>query len=474
MTREIALQHQAEVRLRERFEFGKNWRLFLRTLDDDKIRRAEHSLQTFLGQSRFDGLSFLDIGSGSGLFSLAARRLGARVTSFDYDSDSVACTQELRRRYFPDDAAWGVTQGSVLDEKMLATLGEFDIVYSWGVLHHTGQMWRALDLVKDMVRSRGRLFIAIYNDIGAITDEWHRIKTKYNALPAPLRLPYAATVLAREEWPQFVSLWKQKRVGDYVRRWRDYPRHSTRGMDFWRDQIDWIGGLPYERATVDQILDHYMADGFEPIKTLHREASYGCNEFLFRRIGGRGEIVDRRIPESNWLARREGHLLTDIEVRDGRVHARLVEPLPQRAGEGLSIFSGNDLGPRADATHTAAAGVESISWAGHSPPQTLRVVSAARRTLNPPFEHIRDKMWGVAIPDLEGASDSMEGLKSTLTPFIAGKQLPLGREVMDNIAAHGAGRYSHWLAYLYFATMDGAAPSAAPIEILYRTAPGTS
>jgi SAM-dependent methyltransferase len=354
-----------------------------------------------------------------------------------------------------------VAQGSVLDEKMLAALGQFDIVYSWGVLHHTGQMWRALDLVKDLVKPRGRLFIAIYNDIGAITDEWHRIKTKYNALPPLLRLPYAAAVLAREEWPQFISLWKQKKAGEYVKRWRDYPKQSTRGMDFWRDQIDWIGGLPYERATVDEILDHYMADGFEPIKTLHREASYGCNEFLFRRVGARGE--------SNWLARREGHRLIDTEVRAGRAYARLIEPLPQRPGEQLSIFFGNELGPVAEAAESGARGVEAVSWpATAPPPQTARVVSAARRTLAPPFEHIRGKMWGAAIPDLEHVSDSMEGMRSTLTPFIAGKQLPMARDVMDNIAEHGAGRYSHWLAYLYFAPLDDVDANGAPIEILYR------
>lgn len=468
MSGDIALQHQAEVRQRERFEFGKNWRLFLKTLDDDKIARAVRSLQEFLGQARLDGVRFLDIGSGSGLFSLAARKLGAEVTSFDYDTDSVACTTELRRRYFPNDAHWRISQGSVLDEAMLKTLGQYDLVYSWGVLHHTGQMWRALDLVKDLVAPQGRLFIAIYNDIGAVTDEWHRIKTKYNALPPLLRLPYASTVLAREEWPQFVSMWKQGKPGDYVKRWRDYPKHSTRGMDFWRDQIDWIGGLPYERATVDEILDHYMADGFEPVKTLHREASYGCNEFLFRRVGGRGEAIDRRIPESNWIARRDGHRVTDIQVRDGRVHARLIEPLQQRTGEGLTLFFGNALGPEVRAEHTGAQGVEAISWEGAAAPsEAVRVVSTLRRTLNPPFEHIRDKMWGVAIPDLESVSDSMEGLRSTVTPFIGGAQLPFGREVMDNIAAHGAGRYSHWLAYLYFATLDGAPPTTA-IEILYR------
>jgi 2-polyprenyl-3-methyl-5-hydroxy-6-metoxy-1,4-benzoquinol methylase len=104
---------------------------------------------------RLDGKSFLDIGSGSGLFSLAARRLGARVHSFDYDQQSVACTAELRRRYFPSAGDWVVERGSALDRDYLARLGTFDVVYSWGVLHHTGDMWRALENVKPLVAERG-------------------------------------------------------------------------------------------------------------------------------------------------------------------------------------------------------------------------------------------------------------------------------------------------------------------------------
>jgi 2-polyprenyl-3-methyl-5-hydroxy-6-metoxy-1,4-benzoquinol methylase len=470
MTGEVALQHQAEVRQRERFAFGKNWRLFLQTLDDDRIRRAETSLQEFLGQERFDGLSFLDIGSGSGLFSLAARRLGARVHSFDYDSDSVGCTRELRHRYFANNPDWIVEQGSVLDAEYLRRLPQFDIVYSWGVLHHTGQMWRALDLVKDLVIPGGRLFIAIYNELGSVTDEWRRIKERYNTLPPVLRLPYAAKVLAREEWPQFLQYWKQGDPLGYARRWRDYRKTSTRGMDFWRDQVDWIGGLPYECATLDQILDFYMVDGFEPVKTVHRQAGYGCNEFLFRRVAERGIGIDCRLEDSAWLARRAGHRLANVEVRDGRSFARLLEPLHQRDGEELSVFVGNDLGPRARVEVKRAEGVEAVSWDGSLTGSALRIVSSRRRRLDPPFGHVRNHMWFASVADLQDQCDSMDGLKSNVTPFIAGKQLPMARAVMDDIAEHGGGRYSHWLACLYFSTVDGSDPnkSAASLEILYR------
>lgn len=113
-----------------RFAFGDNWARFPTVLDDERIEEAERSLREMLQVERLDGKRFLDIGSGSGLPSLAARRLGAKVHSFDYDPQSVACTVELRRRYFPEDTHWVVERGSALDGSYLESLGTFDIVYS--------------------------------------------------------------------------------------------------------------------------------------------------------------------------------------------------------------------------------------------------------------------------------------------------------------------------------------------------------
>src|SRR5947199_2167028 len=136
-----------EIRTGRRFAFGANWRRFLAAISDERIQEAEKSLKSMLEVERLDGKTFLDAGSGSGLFSLAARRLGASVHSFDYDPQSVACTEELRRRYAPADDNWVVEQGSALDADYLKSLGEFDVVYALGVLHATAAMLRALELV---------------------------------------------------------------------------------------------------------------------------------------------------------------------------------------------------------------------------------------------------------------------------------------------------------------------------------------
>lgn len=278
-----ATLHRQEVAAGERFEFGKNWQTFLRSVDEARIAAAEASLLAMLRCSDLAGRSFLDIGSGSGLFSLAARRQGARVHSFDYDCDSVACARELRRRFVADDADWTIEQGSVLDADYMAALGTFDVVYSWGVLHHTGHMWDAVAAATRAVRPGGLLFIALYNDLGTKSERWRSIKRIYNRLPRPLRPMLTAATIAPEEAKAFARLTLSGRPLDYVKLW---TRHGVRGMNRWRDAVDWVGGYPYEVATPEEVFDFCRDRGFT-LKTLKcGGVGLGCNEFVFERSSG--------------------------------------------------------------------------------------------------------------------------------------------------------------------------------------------
>lgn len=262
-----------------RFPFGKNWTDFLAHIQQPQIEAATQCLADKVGS--LTGKSFLDIGCGSGIHSLAAVRLGAvRVHSFDYDGDAVAASQEARHR-FGLDASWTIEQGSALDATYLDALGAFDVVYSWGVLHHTGDMWRALGNVISRVAPGGLLFISIYNDQGIRSRFWKSIKRRYVNSGALVRRSIELLVWSLTWGVQFLRdtvLLKPSRAYKY---YRNYGR--DRGMSAWHDVVDWAGGYPFEVASPESIFDFYHDRGFvlERLKTC--AGGKGCNQFVFRR-----------------------------------------------------------------------------------------------------------------------------------------------------------------------------------------------
>lgn len=235
-----------------------------------------------LGRGDLADLTFLDIGSGSGLFSLAAARLGAqRVHSFDCDPDSVACTRELKSRHGPPAADWTVAQGSALDTGYLDSLGRFDVVYSWGVLHHTGDMWTAMGYAAQSVADRGRLFISIYNDQGPHSALWRAVKRLYNTLPQAARVPFVLAVMVPREMLTAAKSVVRGRPLEYVRGWTNYK--STRGMSRWHDLVDWVGGYPFEVAKPEEVLDFLRPRGFDLERMKTCGGGLGCNHFVFKR-----------------------------------------------------------------------------------------------------------------------------------------------------------------------------------------------
>jgi 2-polyprenyl-6-hydroxyphenyl methylase/3-demethylubiquinone-9 3-methyltransferase len=457
----VVVSHAAEVQRGDRFEFGRNWQRFLRGLSEERIAIAERSLSDYLGQERFDGLRFLDVGSGSGLFSLAARRLGADVASFDYDPHSVACTEELRRRYFPGDPRWTIAQGSVLDREFLAAIGPADIVYSWGVLHHTGAMAAAFANVERLVPVGGRLFIAVYNDLGDVTDKWWRVKRRYNNLPRPVRLPYALAIIGPSELRRLLGHLRRRELRGYLRTWSDYQRQSVRGMSRWHDWIDWIGGFPYERASVETVVDTFAARGFRLKKLVDRSSGYGCNEFVFGREAADAVTIDQPIDASPLLSRRFGRALLDLRSEaDGSLSGCIGARPPQTGGgRWMALERERLLGEVATPNLAGAVRIPPGIAAGRCGAGPVRLAALCTEPVAGQIVHQRGLMWRISAPHLSRlADDATPRHRSPIFVFEDDRQLAFPHSLHAEIARHGGGRFSHWGDCIYFSTSDGSNP----------------
>jgi SAM-dependent methyltransferase len=263
----------------KKYGFGKNWRTFLeKNFSEEHLLEAEKSLQSLLEGENPVGKSFMDIGCGSGLFSLAAWRLGvSQVISFDVDEESVGCCRHLANDFHGNDSReWRIFQGSILDPEVVKKVERCDIVYAWGVLHHTGNMWRAIENGGRLVERGGLFVIGIYNWQGGRlgTETWRKLKKWYCLAPR------WQTVI----WEWMYIGWKLAYMVLVFRNPVAYLRSYklNRGMSWFRDISDWLGGYPYEAATPGDVLTFGRKRlGFELVKQ-NVNCGLGVSEFVFR------------------------------------------------------------------------------------------------------------------------------------------------------------------------------------------------
>lgn len=254
------------------FNFGENWRKFSEdSLDGCKLEIAVDSLQQLIGQEKIKGSTFLDIGCGSGIFAIAASMLGAKkVIGIDISKESVATSINNKKRFAPQNNI-NFFHKSIFDDD-ISHLGKFDIVYSWGVLHHTGDMYKAIDIASQFVAPGSLFTIAVYNRHWS-SRAWKIIKWFYNVTPKVIQRLMV--------WCFYFIIVLAKLI---VTRKNPFKK-KKRGMSFYHDVIDWVGGYPYEYASKDEIINYLEKKGFKCSKFVKPVVPTGCNEFVFLENG---------------------------------------------------------------------------------------------------------------------------------------------------------------------------------------------
>jgi 2-polyprenyl-6-hydroxyphenyl methylase/3-demethylubiquinone-9 3-methyltransferase len=255
------------------FAFGDNWASFSEVVNDDRINNAVTCLRRLFPNGELDGKQFLDIGCGSGLSMVAALRLGAQsVYGIDFDPNSVSTARKLLTLY-ASDKAWNVERRSVFD---LTSDDKFPVVYSWGVLHHTGSMREAIRVAANAVETGGFLAIALYRKT-PLCGAWTQAKRIYNYLPS------VGQTIARGVYKTAFTTSMLMSGRNPIAYARDYKKH--RGMSWSHDVHDWLGGYPYESATADEIMRQLLHLNFEVVRSFTTPPGRGifgtgCDEFV--------------------------------------------------------------------------------------------------------------------------------------------------------------------------------------------------
>jgi SAM-dependent methyltransferase len=256
----------------DRFAFGKNWDDFSGRLQYEDYIAAKESLKRLVPD--LHSKTFLDVGCGSGLFSIAASALGAKkVLGFDFDKDSIAASQKLIEIISQWDSdvkkdTINFEAGSILDDNI--SVERYDVVYSWGVLHHTGDMYAAFERIKNLVVENGALVLAIYNK-HFTSPVWKLIKYTYVKSPSFIKKILIFLVMLIK-FPIVLIVTRRN------------PFKKRRGMHFYTDIVDWVGGYPYEYASTGEVTDFFESRGFK-LKKLNKTKGFtGCNEFVFEKV----------------------------------------------------------------------------------------------------------------------------------------------------------------------------------------------
>lgn len=266
------------VKTTTHFDFGENWKSFSDSaLTSERVALARTDFHELMNNVPLAGRTFLDIGFGQGLAICLAKEAGAKPFGNDINPKCIEALKSTAR-FFPnvDLNSIPILVGSILDEGVLLRLknlpptGEtrFDVVHSWGALHHTGAMKSALRHAASLVEPGGFFVLAIYNTHWS-SPIWSVIKWTYAYAPSIIQRIFVALL--------FPMIFIAKLAVS-----RGNPLRKERGMSFYHDVVDWVGGYPYEHATIEEVQIFLGKSGFQMERAIPATVPTGCNQFVFR------------------------------------------------------------------------------------------------------------------------------------------------------------------------------------------------
>lgn len=262
------------------FDFGQNWDEFSKhSLTPEKVQQAVLNFSELVDSIDLENKSFLDIGFGQGLGLLTATALKAKTVGCDINP-KCGYVLDQNKKFFPqiEQVKIPVIIGSILDDSVIKKIsdqspdknGNYAIVHSWGVLHHTGKMWEAINNAANLVSDKGIFIIAIYNRHWSSL-MWKFIKWFYNISPRFIK------------WVIINFFYVVIAIAKFLVTGKN-PFKTKRGMNFYYDVIDWVGGYPYEYASKDEIKNFVEKKGYKLIKFNKARVPTGCNEFIFEKL----------------------------------------------------------------------------------------------------------------------------------------------------------------------------------------------
>ena len=121
---------------------------------------VEPHIKTFSKFERWSGKKVLEIGCGIGTAGINFARFGADYTGVELSSKSLELTQQRFNVYNQKGRFY---EGNAEELTKFLPIKKYDLIYSWGVIHHTPEPKRAISEISKYLAKDGLFKIMLYS-----------------------------------------------------------------------------------------------------------------------------------------------------------------------------------------------------------------------------------------------------------------------------------------------------------------------